>query len=77
MNLWKFIQKISDFVIPDWLFRWLKKHPFMPLIIVLSLYVITKILSNSDIFPIPCISIFGNECFEMEQPSIRPYRGYY
>lgn len=40
MSFWKTYKKIVDFLVPDWLFKWLKKYPYGPLIIVIALYII-------------------------------------
>lgn len=40
MNFWKTYNNIIGFLVPDWLFKWLKKHPFTPLLIILVLYII-------------------------------------
>ena len=77
ITIWYFIKKASDIVIPNRLFRWLKKHPFIPLVIVLILYVGNAIITKTSIFPIPCISLFGTKCIQHEQPEMRPFKGAY
>ena len=77
ITIWYIIKKTTDFLVPNWLFNWLKKHPFLPLIIVLLLYVGNAILTRTNIFPIPCISIFGTKCIQHEQTAERPFRGGY
>ena len=77
MAIWKAISKVSNFLVPNWLFNGLKKYPWLPLIIVIILYVGNAVLSNTKIFPIPCISIFGTKCIQTQQEEIRPFRGGY
>lgn len=77
ITLWYILRKTINFLVPDWLFNFLKKHPFLPLIIILLLYAGSSIIKHTDIFPIPCIGILGNDCIQQEQIEDQPFRGIY
>lgn len=76
-TIWFYLAAIVNFLVPIWLFEWLKKNPFKPLIVVLILYAASSIYNNTAIFPLPCISIFGTDCIIEESISETPHRGFY
>jgi len=76
-TIWYYLAALVNFLVPIWLFNWLKKNPYKPLVIVLLLYTFNAIYTNNSLFPLPCISIFGTDCILGESPIERPYRGLY
>lgn len=76
-TIWFYLSAIVNFLVPNWLFEWLKKNPFKPLIIVLILYLLSSLKNDYNFFPLPCISILGTNCIMEESPNEIPYRGFY
>lgn len=77
MTVWKLISKINNTLVPAWLFKFLKKHPFYPIVAVVILYFGNAFFDGEKDFSLPCISIFGNKCIENERAPEMPYRGGY
>jgi hypothetical protein len=43
MKFWKILSQIINFIIPTWLFHFLQKYPWVPLLIVTMVYMINNL----------------------------------
>lgn len=44
ITFWYILWKTINFVVPNWLFNFLKKYPFIPLILVILFWIANSIL---------------------------------
>jgi hypothetical protein len=50
-TLWTVLNKIGNFLAPDWLMNWWKKHPFLPAVVVITAYLIYWIYNRFIYIP--------------------------